>query len=156
MTTGPIGFDVTERLVYMKDSRQRNTSALFEVDLETRESRLLAEDAQADVADVACHPTQKNVQAVSFVYDRKRWQALDHSVEPDLIYLRAAVDGDIEIASRTLDDQYWVVVYMVDDGPTRYYLYDRRQRSVQFLFTSRQALEDMPLVKMHCGHHPKP
>ena len=36
--------------------------------------------------------------------------------------------GDIEITSRTLDDQLWTVAYLIDDGPMRYYLYDHDKK----------------------------
>ena len=48
----------------------------------------------ADAQDVVCHPTEKHVQAVSFVYERKLWQIIDKSIEPDLTYLRSIADGD--------------------------------------------------------------
>jgi len=74
---------------------------------------------------------------------------LDQSIVPDLAYLRTVADGEVEIVSRTLDDNLWVVLYIVDDGPTRFYLYVRQQHVAHFLFTNRQALEKLPLVKMH-------
>lgn len=149
LTTSVVSFDKNNERLYMKDSRGRDTSALVEVHHETREKRLLAEDSQADAADVLRHPTEKHVQAVSFIYERKRWQILDPAIQPDLDYLRTVADGDVEVISRTLDDQFWVVVYVVDDGPARYYLYDRQRRTADFLFTNRQALEGQPLVKMY-------
>jgi dipeptidyl aminopeptidase/acylaminoacyl peptidase len=149
LTTGLVGFDKANRVIYMKDSRGRDTAALVEVDPETKGSRLLAADPRADAADVVRHPTEKHVQAVSFIYDRKRWQILDPSIQPDLDYLSTVADGEVEITSRTLDDRFWVVLYLVDDGPARYYLYDRSSRTARFLFTNRKALEGQPLVKMH-------
>jgi dipeptidyl aminopeptidase/acylaminoacyl peptidase len=149
LTTGPVGLDKTSTVIFMKDSRGRNTSSVVARSLATQETTLLAEDPQADAEDVVCHPTEKHVQAVSFVYERKRWQIIDQSIEFDLAYLRTVADGEVEIISRTLDDKLWVVLYLVDNGPTRFYLYDRPQRAVSFLFTDRQALENQPLVKMH-------
>ena len=141
LTTNPVGFDKTGRTLFLKDSRGRNTSAVVALDTENDAIALLAEDALADAQDVITHPTEKSVQAVSFVYERKRWQVLDPAMAADLARLRTVADGDIEIASRTLDDQYWIVVYVVDDGPARYYLYRPRGSSdVRFLFTNRQAL----------------
>lgn len=149
LTTFHIGLDKTRDVVFIKASRGRNTAALIAQNLATKQTTLLAEDPQADMQDVLCHPTEKHVQAVSFIYERKRWQILDPSIEPDLNYLRTVADGDVEIVSRTLDDKFWVALYLVDDGPSRFYLYDREQRVARFLFTNRQALENQPLVKMH-------
>ncbi len=148
LTTDPVGVDKTGRVVFMKDSRGRDTAAVTACDLATRQVSLLAEDPQADAQDVICHPTEKHVQAVSFVYERKRWRILDPAIAPDLAYLRTVAAGDVEIVSRTLDDTFWVVLYLVDDGAARFYLYDREQQNARFLFTDRQALDGQPLVPM--------
>lgn len=144
-----VGFDKTGQYIYLRDSRGRDTSALVQVHLETKATHLLAVDPQTDVTDVLCHPTEKHVQAVSFIYDRKQWQVLDPAIQPDLDYLGTMTDGEMEVISRTLDDKFWIVLYLVDNGPARYYLYDRQQRSARFLFTNRPALENQLLVRMH-------
>lgn len=148
LTTSPAGFDKTGTHLYMLDSRGRNTSALLEIEIANKKSRLLAEDARADAGDVIVHPTEKHIQAVSFTYERKGWKILDPSIEPDLAYLRTVADGEVEIISRTLDDKLWIVAYLVDNGPIRYYIYDHAARQASFLFTNRQELESQPLVKM--------
>ncbi|MCC6522137.1 MAG: S9 family peptidase, partial [Polyangiaceae bacterium] len=58
-------------------------------------------------------------------------------------------DGDFDVTSRSDDDARWVVAYVVSDGPVRYYLYDRKAKKADFLFTSQKALEGLPLAKMH-------
>ncbi len=149
LTTSPVGFDKTGTVLYLIDSRDRNTAALVALDLETGEQRLLAEDQQADVSEAMIHPTEKNVQAVSFTYKRKRWQILDGSIEDDLAYLHTVADGDVEVTSRTLDDRYWIVSYEMDNGPVRYYCYHREDKEARFLFANRKALEGLPLARMH-------
>ncbi|HBR10423.1 S9 family peptidase [Candidatus Bipolaricaulota bacterium] len=149
LTTSPVGFDKTGKLLYMIDSRDRNTAALVTLDLETGKHTLLAEDSQADISGVMVHPTEKTVQAVSFTRERKRWQILDDSIAEDLAALREIATGDIEIISRTLDDRHWIVAYEMDNGPIRYYRYQRAEKETQFLFTNRKALEGLPLAKMH-------
>ena len=149
LTTSDVGFDKTGNVLYITDSRGRDTSALFALDLNTGEQTLIAEDPKADLSDVMFHPTEKNVQAVAFTYERKHWQIIDESIVEDLTYLRTVADGDIEVADRTLDDRYWMIVYLIDDGPVQYYRYDRKKQEAEFLFTQRRELEDLPLVKMH-------
>jgi dipeptidyl aminopeptidase/acylaminoacyl peptidase len=149
LTTSPIGFDKTGSVMYLVDSRGRNTAALTSLNLDTRELTLIAEDDRADVSDTMAHPTEKTLQAVSFTYLRKEWQTLDPSIAPDLDYLRTVADGDIEVTSRTLDDRHWIVAYLLDNGPVRYYHYDREQKDARFLFTNRKALEGLPLARMH-------
>ncbi|MBN1316634.1 MAG: S9 family peptidase [Anaerolineales bacterium] len=148
MTTSIEGFDEAGRVI-IRDSRGRNTSAVVIYDQDGDKFATLAENRLADVQQVLCHPTQKYVQAVSFVYQRKSWQIIDTDVKSDFVYLGALADGELEIASRSLDDQLWIVQYIVDDGPACFYLYNRDRRQAEFLFTDRQELEDLPLVKMH-------
>jgi dipeptidyl aminopeptidase/acylaminoacyl peptidase len=149
LTTSPVGFDKTGKLLYMIDSRQRNTAALTVMDIETGKSTLLAEDSQADISGVMVHPIEKTIQAVSFTRERTQWQILDDSISEDLALLRKISGGDVEVVSRTLDDHHWIVAYEVDNGPMRYYLYQHVEKKAQFLFTNRQALEGLPLAMMH-------
>jgi len=147
-TTGPIGFTADGRKVYMRDSRGRNTAALTLMDLDSLETTLLAEDERADIDETMVHPTQLHVQAYAVEYLRTEWHALDDAIADDLAYLGSLVDGDFQVPSRTLDDRRWIISYTVDDGPGRYYLYDREAGKAEFLFTSRPALESWPLAKM--------
>ena len=149
VTTSPIEFDRTGQALYMSDSRGRDTAALKSVDLSTGVQTILASDDRADVADTMLHPTEKSLQAVAFNYDRKTWQVFDDAVAADLEFLATVSGGDIEVISRTLDDTCWIVAYLLDDGPVRYYRYLRETKATQFLFTNRTALEEQPLVKVH-------
>jgi dipeptidyl aminopeptidase/acylaminoacyl peptidase len=149
LTTAPAGFDKTGDTLYMIDSRNRNTAAFVALDLTGGNQIVLSEDPRADVSDTLIHPTEKHVQAVAFTYERKHWQILDLTLTHDMAYLRSVSGGDIEITSRTLDDRVWIVAYVIDDGPIRYYRYDREARQAHFLFTNRQALEGLPLAHLH-------
>jgi dipeptidyl aminopeptidase/acylaminoacyl peptidase len=94
------------------------------------------------------HPTEKNVQAVAFTYERKQWKVIDQSIAGDLDYLRKVADGDVEVLDRTLDDKTWIVAYIMDDGPVRYYSYGRDKKEAKFLLTNMEKLEGQPLAKM--------
>ncbi len=149
MTTGLAGFDKTATKVYLLDSRDRNTASLQLMDLESGEAEMIAENPRADISGVIVHPTEKNVQAVTFTFARREWKVLDDSIQGDLDYLKSVEDGEIQITSRTLDDRTWTVAYVMDNGPIRFYLYHRDKKSAKFLFTSDPELEKLPLVKMH-------
>jgi dipeptidyl aminopeptidase/acylaminoacyl peptidase len=149
LTTSPLGFDKSGEVMYLLDSRGRNTSALTALDLNTGVQTLLAEDPRSDVSGTLVHPTEKSIQAVAFTYHRKEWRVLDDSIAPDLEFLRTVAPGDMEVTSRTLDDRHWIVAFLLDDGPVRYYHYQRNSREARFLFTNRRALEGLPLARMH-------
>ena len=149
MTTGPAGFDKTGKTLYMRDSVGRNTAALVAYNMETDEKKMLASNPRVDVGGVMAHPTEKTIEAVSFTYTRREWKILDDSIKADLDYLKTVTDGEVMVTSRTLDDKHWIVVYVIDNGPVRYYHYDRAAGKAEFLFSNRKALEGLPLAKMH-------
>jgi dipeptidyl aminopeptidase/acylaminoacyl peptidase len=148
-TTGLIWIDESGDIVYAKDSRDRDTSALYAIDIKTGNKTLIAEDSKADISDIIIKPMQRTVQAAAFTYERKSWKVIDNSIVEDLEYLKTVADGEVGILSRTLDDKFWTVYYLMDDGPVKYYFYDRDAGEARFLFTNRNSLEDLPLSKMH-------
>jgi dipeptidyl aminopeptidase/acylaminoacyl peptidase len=149
LTTQPVGFDKTGQQLFLIDSRGRDTAAFFTLDLATGAATLLAEDPRSDAQGILTHPEEKTVQAVAFNFDRMRWQVLDPAIGEDLTHLQSVTDGDVRVASRTRDDTRWIVAYVKDNGPVRYYLYDRPRRAATFLFSSRPALDSVPLARMH-------
>ena len=151
MTTDTIGYDRSGATLYMTDSRGRDTSALFAVDVATGTRTLLAEDERSDVAGLIRHPRDLRIQAAAFDYERKRWQILDPSIAEHFTRLAEVARGDVEVASRSLDDRFWIVAYTTDNGPVPYYLYDSRAGDATLLFTDRAALEGLPLVQMHAA-----
>ncbi|MGC9529913.1 MAG: alpha/beta fold hydrolase [Candidatus Bipolaricaulaceae bacterium] len=147
--TQPVGLDAAGQVLYMIDSRSRDTAAVTAIDLHTGEQRILAEDSQADACGAIVHPVSKHLQAVSFTYQRRRWEVVDPEVATDLQRLAEAAPGDMTVVSRTLADDRWIVAYDLDRGPVRYYLYERQAGQVHFLFSSRAELEDYELAAMH-------
>jgi dipeptidyl aminopeptidase/acylaminoacyl peptidase len=149
LTTSPVGFTKAGDTVYMLDSRGRNTATLTSLELDSGAQVVLAENPRADIDDTMVHPTEKHIQAAASTYDRKQWQILDVTITHDMAYLRQVSPGDMEVVSRTLDDGVWIVAYIVDNGPVRYYHYDRENRQATYLFSNRQALDGQPLASMH-------
>lgn len=149
MTTGLAGFDKSNESVYFMDSRDRNTGALFEWNLKTGAKKLIAEDPHSDVGGILIHPTKKTIQAVSFTYDRERWQVLDPAIGEHLAVLKKLERGDIMVTSRTLDDRFATIAFLMDDGPVKYYLYDLQHRTARYLFSNRDDLGQYSLAKMH-------
>ena len=148
ISTTPLSMNKTGTHLYLFDSRDRDTSALAIMDIESGEERVLAEDPKADPSGFVVHPFDATPQAVSFDYERVRWEVLDDAIQPDMDYLQSLEYGDLSVESRSLDDRRWIVSYEVDDGPFKFYLYDRESRSADFLFTNRKSREGQNLASM--------
>lgn len=149
LTTSTYFFNEDGSGIYVISSVDRNTAALYLVDIETGEQTLVAEDPRADISGVYSHPVTNEVLAVSSEYERTEWQILSDDVRGDWENLTNAMDGDVQIVSTTHDFNQWMVAETPADGPVSYYLYDRTTGDVSFLFSTRPELADAPLVPMH-------
>jgi dipeptidyl aminopeptidase/acylaminoacyl peptidase len=155
LTVEPVGFDKAGNTLFLKDSRNRDTSSLAAVDTKTGAATLVAENAQADVGPVLVHPINKTIEAVSFDYDRPTWKVVDASVEGDFYYLQTFGDGSLVVTSRSLDEQRWLVAFTHGDGPTHYYRYDRdpdipgNPGKATFLFSGQDGLEKAKLSSVN-------
>lgn len=149
LSTGPLAVDSEGKILYMTDSRGRNTAAVTATDLASGQTTVLAEDPRTDAENVFTDPRTGRVRAVSFNYDRHFWKLVDPSITGDFEYLKGVADGEVQILSTSLDDQRWIVGYLMDNGPYRFYLYDRPSKQARLLFTNRKALESLTLARMH-------
>ncbi len=147
--TGIYGFDKTGNILYLSDSRNRNTAALKAVNLITGESTIIAEDDRSDVSIFTAHPTENTIQATATTYEKTKYKILDNSIKADIAYLETLGDGELIINNRSLDDQHWVVAIRADDVPVKYYLYDRLKKTAKFLFSNQAELERYKLAKMY-------
>ncbi len=154
MTTGYQGLDKAGAIIYLGDSRGRDTAALFAVDAASGAKTLIAEHPKADVGGTIRDPKTGRVQAVSFTYGRTEWKVVDPAISADIEYLKTVADGEYIVQSRTQDDAAWIVAYALDNGPARLFRYDRdpaggKAGKATFLYTNTKALEGLPLAHMH-------
>jgi len=144
--TGPGGLTSDGSTLYFNDSRQRNTAALYAIDVASGTRTLVHEDARADVGGTLTDPVTGKVQAVAVDYLREEWTPIDGAVAADLQKLRTLGPGNIGINSRTYDDKTWIVAYSAAESPVVYYRYDRAGGQLTRLFSARPQLDGKPLV----------
>ena len=151
LTTTTLGLTHDGNTLYLADSRQRDTSAVYAVDSASGQRTLLAEDARADIGGGLTDPRTGQLQAVSVNYLREEWKPLDDALAADLEVLEGIGPGEAGVNSRTLDDRTWIVTYSAAESPVVYYRYDRtpgQGGTLTRLFSARPALEGKPLQPM--------
>jgi dipeptidyl aminopeptidase/acylaminoacyl peptidase len=154
LTTNPLRFTRDGKTLYLLDSRDRDTAALYALDWKRGKRTLLHEDGRADVGGMLADAKTGVARAVSVNYLRNDWIALDPSVQKDLDYLKTLGDGDFEVVSQSADDRYWVVLLTRSDASPKYYLYDRDAGKATFWFDMRPALAAQQLAVMHAVEIP--
>jgi dipeptidyl aminopeptidase/acylaminoacyl peptidase len=148
MTSEPIGFAADDRTLFVLASAGSNTTQLRAIDVETGAEKVLFAAEDADVAGVLLHPADHALEAVAVTRARTRWTALADPIAADVRFLDRLHDGDWRVVGRDRADRQWLVLYVDDDGPGRYYLYDRTERRDRLLFSQRPELDRLPLAPM--------
>ncbi len=151
MGTSASGFDKSGRILWGVDSRGGDTARFVKImpqpDGSYVRETVFSSD-KADVADMMMNPITSMPEAVAINHLRKTWTVLDPAIQKDLDALSELVDGELEITDRTLDDRKWIAVFLVDDGPVQYWLWDRDAQKGTYLFSNRPELENLTLSKM--------
>jgi len=142
----PLSLHPTGRSIYLIDSRGSDTGRVVEVDLQSAEVLVLAEDPQYDAADVLFDPDTREPLAAAFNRERREWKMLDPAVAQDFDTLASAAPGEIYVFPASSD--HWVIDHFGDDAPGGYLAYDRRTRTVTPLFELRPELDRYTLAKM--------
>ena len=149
LTTSPAGFTVDGKTLYWIDSRGRNTAALVAQDAATGATRVIGENARADISNAMSNPRTGEIEAYAVTYLRDEWTAIDPKIGADLEWLRKELKGDISVTSRTDDDRLWTVAVDPVVAPSSVHLYDRKAKTLKQLYVSRPELVGAPLQPMY-------
>jgi dipeptidyl aminopeptidase/acylaminoacyl peptidase len=148
-STDILGFGETSNILYIESSIDRNTSSLIKYNMDDKTSDIIYHDEKTDIDNVLFHPKKKIIQVVYTNALRRSSAILDDNVSDDIKYLETVNKGaELHISDRDLNDNYWIVGYLSDTKPYSYYLYDRRNKKAEFLFSNRKSLEKYKLSPM--------
>ena len=146
--SGPVGFTRDGRSLRLRSAAGSNAARLVSIDLDTGAETEIVSDPQYDVLGVTVHPDSWDVQVVTFLKDRQEVVILDDSISEDYAIIDALEDGELSLAGRDHADTTWIISCNRDDGPARYYVYDRTTKQATFLFDSRSDMDGYELAKM--------
>jgi dipeptidyl aminopeptidase/acylaminoacyl peptidase len=148
LTTAPVAFSEDGSRLLLISSEEANAARLVWLDLATGDRTIVAEDAKYDVAGVRTHPDTCEVQMVLFQKDRLERIVLDPDIQADVDGIDALDDGDWNYSGADDADRIWLVAFTLDDGPVRYWSWDRDAHEGTFLFEHRPALSEYRLAKV--------
>jgi dipeptidyl aminopeptidase/acylaminoacyl peptidase len=149
-TTEIEGFAEDSNVIYILDSRDRDTNALYKYDLNSGDKRLIFEDDRSDIASVMKHPRSRALEAVSSYYYKSEWYFFDEKVSRIFEKIHSHdPEAEIAIGSRTLDNNKWVVVLSKDNKPTSYNIFDYNTEEIHHVGLTKPDLGEYNLSRMH-------
>ena len=148
LSTRPVEFSDDGKELYWLDSRGRDTAAAVAQDLATGATRVLVEDAEADMVEMLLEPVTYRPIASGCVHARTSWRVIDRAYAEDFAALAGLSDGDITYLGLSDDRQQALAYFERDTGSGRFFHYDRASKNGRFLFPTRPALDAVPLVPL--------
>lgn len=150
----PLFFDASGKILFVRDARDRDTAGIFAMDTRTGLKQLITAKDNCDAGGMLVHPTENRIQAVEYNYDKPKWTLLGMELAKDFEYLKKIDhESTMLVTSRSLNDRYWTVAFVPDNGSPSVYLYDRGPgdgtKTNKLLFKTQPALDRHTLSRMH-------
>ena len=131
--------------VYAFDSHGNNTLQLVKINIKTLEKTVLASRKNYDIAGVAFHPISTKPFCAISSDDSTYPFALDSDVQEDIAILNT-MESPWVLVQTSQDFNTWLIALTTDTKPTSYYVYQRPNKKLSFLFDSQPALKKYHLM----------
>lgn len=149
MLPQPIGFTDDNQRIYWLWAAGSDLGQLVVHDFgQTNKNEVIHKAKHSQILSVTFHPTRRTVIALTEMYHYKNVYWFETILEDKqyLMKFRPSVTPNIEGISH--DFNTWLIRYDSSDQPPEYVIYHRKQKRIEFLFTTRPALADKMLNKM--------
>ena len=135
----------------MSNVGEPDLSGLYIYDLEKDEMTLVESDPEneVDIQNVSFSQLTDEIIATIYLADKKRIYWKNKSYESDYNFLKSKYpNSEIGITSETKDESKWLFYVNGDTDPGKAYMYDRKTKSITYLYTPRPELPTEHLVSM--------
>lgn len=148
MSTGPVTFNADGTRLLCLTSLDANATQAVWIDVATGQHEVILCDPTYDVAGLCLHIDTYEPLVAYVQRERLEPVVLDAQVADDIKLLREVDGGDLQLLGSDYANTTWLVGTVSDNGPVRYYTYDRAARQTTFLFAHRPDLQQYTLAAM--------
>ncbi|MBN8841939.1 MAG: S9 family peptidase [Sphingomonadales bacterium] len=141
-----LGLDAQGKLA-MLDSRGGDKANLVSIDLATGERTVLAEARRADIMDPLLDEASGELLATREDPLVSEWTVRSDKAREEFAALEAAVAGPFRIVDQTADNMRWLLLETVPNAPDRYSWWNRKDRTLVPLLSTRPELAQRALAR---------
>ena len=149
LTTYLLGFQLNSSNCYMFDSDGHDKAGVVLLNWENGHRERIIDHPKADINDLIIHPTTYEMMAYGANYLKQEWHAVGDAIKDDLEFLNESLDGSFDIANTDKANKTWIIGAVAAENPGVYYQYNREEKSLVRLFSTRPELDDVRLRSMH-------
>ena len=141
-----LGLDGAGKLL-MFDSRASDKAHLTSVDLATDKQTSLAASGRADIVDPLFDEASGMLLATREDPLVSEWTVRSDEVRAEFAALQAAAAGPFKIVDQTPDNARWLLLETVPNRPDRYSWWNRKDRTLVPLLSTRPDLDKQALAR---------
>ncbi len=141
-----LGLDGEGKLL-MFDSRTSDKANLVSIDIATGKQTLLAASGRADIVDPLFDEASGTLLATREDPLVSEWTVRSDDVRAEFAALEAAVAGPFKIVDQTPDNARWLLLETVPNRPDRYSWWNRKDRTLVPLLSTRPELNKQTLAR---------
>ncbi|WP_293646151.1 S9 family peptidase [Sphingopyxis sp. RIFCSPHIGHO2_12_FULL_65_19] len=141
-----LGLDRQGKLL-MFDSRTSDKANLVAVDIATGKTTLLAASMRADIVDPLFDEASGALLATREDPLVSEWTVRSDDARAEFAALEAAVAGPFKIVDQTPDNARWLLLETVPNRPDRYSWWNRKDRALVPLLSTRPDLAQQTLAR---------
>lgn len=133
--------------VWYTSNKNTDKTNLYLYNRENKITREIASHSKVDLlpfgfsADI-----DGNINSVVGMYAHTERIVVDNSVKEDFSVLDSLVEGDISFAGSNINNSQWFIREFTG-GPAKYYLYNRKSRTLHYLINDYPLLDNFSLSK---------
>lgn len=141
-----LGLDGEGKLA-MFDSRDGDKASLVSIDIASGKKTLLAAAVRADIVDPLLDEASGALLATREDPLTSEWTVRSDAVRAEFAALEAAATGPFRIVDQTADNARWLLLETVPNRPDRYSWWNRKDRTLTPLLSTRPALAEQALAR---------
>jgi dipeptidyl aminopeptidase/acylaminoacyl peptidase len=141
-----LGLDGAGKLL-MFDSRTSDKANLVSVDLATGKQTPLAASGRADIVDTLFDEASGTLLATREDPLVSEWTVRSDDVRAEFAALQAVAAGPFKIVDQTPDNARWLLLETVPNRPDRYSWWNRNDRTLVPLLSTRPGLDKQALAR---------
>ncbi|MGI9379137.1 MAG: TolB family protein, partial [Methyloligellaceae bacterium] len=130
LTTGIAGFTGDGDDFYWLSSLTGDKAGLFLRNFDSGGDTVIGRHDKANVSQLLVHPTTFRVEAYGANHIQLEWAVVDESVAADFDFLQSELSGELQIVSRSAQDDLWIVNRGVAEAPNTNYLYRKHEKKI--------------------------
>lgn len=128
-----VSYDFKNNNITVISDENCDTNKLININLISCEEKLICPELSGEIKTVSINPITNNVDGIMYEYIRKEWIYFDNDFKHHMEKIKKYHDANINILSRSINDDRWLIQISSDKIPESYFVYSKISKSLSLV-----------------------